>query len=48
MIPGICIAAGALIMVFLRRKQRSMPPDEIVRLSLYADKMRREESHSFE
>jgi hypothetical protein len=50
MIAGICVAAAALMILCLRsgRKQRPLGHDEIVRLSLYSDKVRREELHPFE
>jgi hypothetical protein len=50
MIPSICIAAAALMVLCLRsgRKQRPLGHSEIVRLCLYSDKVRREELHPFE
>lgn len=50
MLPGICIGIGALIALYLRagRKQPPLGHDEIVRLSLYSDRKRREELHPFE
>jgi hypothetical protein len=50
MVLGICIAAAVLMFLCLRsgRKQRPLGHDEIVRLSQYSDKVRREELHPFE
>jgi hypothetical protein len=50
MIPGICIAFTALMVLCLRsgRRQPPLGHDEIVRLSLYSDRVRREELHPFE
>jgi hypothetical protein len=50
MIPGICIAVTVLMLLCVRRG-RGVPPlghDELARLSLYSDKVRREELHPFE
>jgi hypothetical protein len=50
MIVGICIAA-AVVMVLCLRSGRKQPPlghDDVVRLSLYSDKVHREELHPFE
>jgi hypothetical protein len=49
-IPGIFIGVGALIALYLRsgRKQRPLGRNEIVRLSLYSERKRREELHPFE
>lgn len=50
MIPGICIGVGALIALYLSsgRKLTPLGRDEIVRLSLYSERKRREELLPFE
>jgi len=48
MIPGICVAVGALMFLCLRRRQKPMSRDEITRLAAYSDKVRREDVHAFE
>lgn len=50
MIPGICIAAAAFVLLCLRlrRKQRPLGRNEMVRLCLYSDRVHREELHPFE
>jgi hypothetical protein len=50
MISGICVVFAALTVLCLRwaRRQAPMGRDELARLSLYSDKIRREELHPFE
>ena len=50
MIAGICIAAAALMVLCLRsgRKQPPLGHQELVRLCLYSEKVRREELQPFE
>jgi len=50
MIPGICIAAAAIMAICLRsgRKPPPLGHDEVVRLSQYSDKVRREAIHPYE
>jgi len=50
MIAGICVVFAALTVLCLRwaRRQAPLGRDERARLSLYSDKVRREELHPFE
>jgi len=49
MILGICIVAIglALLGVRVKRRERPMPHDDVVRLSLYSERVRREELFPF-
>ena len=49
MVAAGCVAA-ILVMVVCMRSRRKMPPlghDDLVRLSLYSERIRREELHPF-
>jgi hypothetical protein len=50
MVSGICVAFAALAVLWLRwaRRQAPMGRDDLARLSLYSDKVRREQLHPFE
>jgi hypothetical protein len=50
MISGICIACAALAVLCLRwaRRQAPLGRDELARLSLYSDNVRRDELYPFE